>query len=179
MAQPLEMLLSVLLKITWDTHTFSLMPSFLRLRHISVVLICCSVSLANRKRSFSSLGAADAQAALPKRCLSSSICFTIPEHTHDRSNVCVPSSTWILTNEQVRKTTAIDMGPKLQKKHQRCLTVHEKMFSAFCHTYEFHYWLLMCALLSTNQQTGVCIYIKYDWMLSSLRSIPKICEIPT
>lgn len=44
-----------------------------------MVLMCCRVSLASTKRSFSSLGAADAQAAAPKRSLSSSICFTIPE----------------------------------------------------------------------------------------------------
>lgn len=67
------------------THTFSLMPSFLRLRHISVVLMCCRVSLANRKRSFSSRGAAEAQAAAPKRHLSSSICFNIPEEEFQRS----------------------------------------------------------------------------------------------
>lgn len=62
-----------------STRTFSLILSCLRLRHISVVLMCCSVSLASRKQSFSSLGAADAQAAAPNRSLSSSICFNIPE----------------------------------------------------------------------------------------------------
>lgn len=71
------------------THTRSLMLSFLRLRHISAALICCRVSLANRKRSFSSLGAADAQALAPKRRLSSSICFNIPKHVHKSVYTCL------------------------------------------------------------------------------------------
>lgn len=65
-----------------ERHTLCLMVSFLRLRHISAARMCCKVSLAKRKRSFSSLGAADAQAAGPKRFLSSSICLTIPGHQH-------------------------------------------------------------------------------------------------
>lgn len=71
--------------------TFSLILSCLRLRHISVVLMCCRVSLASRKRSFSNLGAADAQAAAPKRSLSSSIFFNIPEDVQNRLNETLKS----------------------------------------------------------------------------------------
>lgn len=63
-------------------HTLPLMVAFLRLRHISVALMCCRVSLANRKCNFSSRGDADAQAADPKRLLSSSICFNMAGHVH-------------------------------------------------------------------------------------------------
>lgn len=89
------------------------MPPFLRLRHISVVLICCRVSLANRKRSFSCLGAADAQAADPKRHLSSSICFNIPDHTH-KGHLCpchtkhIYYLTWVentITSNQAKTPT--------------------------------------------------------------------------
>lgn len=84
-------------KIKW-TRTLSLMLSFLRLRHISVALMCCRVSLANRKRSFSSLGAADAQAAGPKRHLSSSICFTIPGNVHKELSYIYNGYNFFLTS---------------------------------------------------------------------------------
>lgn len=70
--------------------TFSLILLFLRLRHISVALMCCRVSFAKTKQSFSILGAAEAHAAAPKRHLSSSIIFSIPERTQTHKHCGSP-----------------------------------------------------------------------------------------